>query len=103
MSDVKHILQIRDLKTGNFIHQLPLEIGSVSEISCRREDKEVFIGFTSFLSPSIIYWCNLASTVPEMKVFREISVPGFDRTSFQVNQVGSLPVQICCTLYFGNF
>ncbi|CAL5065707.1 unnamed protein product [Urochloa decumbens] len=87
MSDVKHILQIRDISTGNLIHQLPLEIGSVSEISCRREDKEVFIGFTSFLSPGIIYRCNLAPTIPEMKMFREISVPGFDRTSFQVKQV----------------
>ncbi|XP_066355594.1 uncharacterized protein [Miscanthus floridulus] len=87
MSDVKHILQIRDLRTGNFIHQLPLEIGAVSEISCRREDKEVFIGFTSFLSPGIIFRCNLAPTIPEMKMFREISVPGFDRTSFEVKQV----------------
>ncbi|KAG2641787.1 prolyl endopeptidase-like isoform X2 [Panicum virgatum] len=87
MSDVKHILQLRDLRTGNLIHQLPLEIGSVSEISCRREDKEVFIGFTSFLSPGIIYRCNLAPAIPEMKMFREISVPGFDRTSFQVKQV----------------
>ncbi|KAG2633403.1 hypothetical protein PVAP13_2NG269300 [Panicum virgatum] len=87
MSDVKHILQLRDLRTGNLIHQLPLEIGSVSEISCRREDKEVFIGFTSFLSPGIIYRCNLSPAIPEMKMFREISVPGFDRTSFQVKQV----------------
>ncbi|VAI43332.1 unnamed protein product [Triticum turgidum subsp. durum] len=87
MSDVKHTLQIRDLITGNLLHQLPLEIGSVSEISCRREDKEVFIGFMSFLSPGIIYRCNLASTIPEMKTFREISVPGFDRTSFEVKQI----------------
>lgn len=87
MSDVKHILQIRDLITGNLLHQLPLEIGSVSEISCRREDKEVFIGFTSFLSPGIIYRCNLASAIPEMEMFREISVPGFDRTDFEVKQI----------------
>ncbi|GJN24765.1 hypothetical protein PR202_gb12527 [Eleusine coracana subsp. coracana] len=87
MSDVKSILQLRDLSTGNLIHQLPLDIGSISEISCRREDKEAFIGFVSFLSPGIIYRCNLASTIPEMKVFREISVPGFDRTRFQVKQV----------------
>ncbi|TVU41967.1 hypothetical protein EJB05_15531, partial [Eragrostis curvula] len=87
MSDVKNILQLRHLGTGTLIHQLPLEIGSVSEISCRREDKEAFIGFVSFLSPSIIYRCNLASTMPEMKVFREVSVPGFDRMKFQVKQV----------------
>ncbi|KAF2947961.1 hypothetical protein DAI22_01g006500 [Oryza sativa Japonica Group] len=87
MSDVKHILQIRDLVTGNLLHKLPLEIGSVSEISCRREDMDVFIGFTSFLSPGIIYRCNLTSAIPEMKIFREISVPGFDRTNFEVKQI----------------
>ncbi|CAN6242531.1 unnamed protein product [Urochloa humidicola] len=87
ISDVKSILQLRDLGTGNLIHQLPLDIGSVSEISCRREDKEAFIGFVSFLSPGIIYRCNLESTIPELKVFQEILVPGFDRTRFQVKQV----------------
>ncbi|XP_006661048.2 prolyl endopeptidase-like [Oryza brachyantha] len=87
MSDVKHILQIRDLVTGNLLHKLPLEIGSVSEISCRREDTEVFIGFTSFLSPGIIYRCNLTAAIPEMKIFREILVPGFDRTKFEVKQI----------------
>uniref|UniRef100_A0A0E0FF36 prolyl oligopeptidase n=2 Tax=Oryza nivara TaxID=4536 RepID=A0A0E0FF36_ORYNI len=78
---------IRDLLTGNLLHKLPLEIGSVSEISCRREDMDVFIGFTSFLSPGIIYRCNLTSAIPEMKIFREISVPGFDRTNFEVKQI----------------
>ncbi|XP_009384008.2 uncharacterized protein LOC103971658 [Musa acuminata AAA Group] len=87
LSDVKHVLQIRDLKTGNLLHPLPLDVGSVSGISGRREDSEIFISFTSFLTPGIIYRCNLASEVPEMKIFREISVPGFDRTDFEVKQV----------------
>ncbi|RWV90362.1 hypothetical protein GW17_00047443 [Ensete ventricosum] len=87
LSDVKHVLQIRDLKTGNLLHRLPLDVGSVSGISGRREDSEIFISFTSFLTPGIIYRCNLASEVPEMKIFREISVPGFDRTDFEVKQV----------------
>ncbi|XP_020093723.1 prolyl endopeptidase-like isoform X2 [Ananas comosus] len=86
LSDVKYALQIRDLKTGKLLHHLPIDIGSVSGISGRREDSEVFIGFTSFLTPGIIYRCNLAAEVPEMKIFREISVPGFDRTSFEVKQ-----------------
>ncbi|PHT51482.1 Prolyl endopeptidase [Capsicum baccatum] len=30
---------------------------------------------------------NLKGEIPELKVFREIIVPGFDRTEFQVNQV----------------
>ncbi|KAI8011869.1 Prolyl endopeptidase [Camellia lanceoleosa] len=87
LSDVKYVLQLRDLKTGSLLHRLPIDIGTVSEIRARREDSTVFIGFTSFLTPGIIYQCNLDTGVPDMKIFQEIVVPGFDRTAFDVNQV----------------
>ncbi|KAK9205490.1 hypothetical protein WN943_015757 [Citrus x changshan-huyou] len=87
LSDVKYVLQIRDLKTGSLLHQLPIEIGSVNAKSVRCDDSVVFISFTSFLTPGIIYQCNLISETPEMKIFRETSVPGFDRSKFHVHQV----------------
>ncbi|KAK1388533.1 Prolyl endopeptidase [Heracleum sosnowskyi] len=87
MRDVKDVLQLRDLKTGTLLHELPIDIGTVFDVSARRKDNMVFISFTSFLSPGIIYQCNLESGVPDIKVFREISVPGFDRKEFHVNQV----------------
>ncbi|KAI3872837.1 hypothetical protein MKW92_000357 [Papaver armeniacum] len=64
-----------------------VEIGSVYGVSGRHKDNEVFIGFTSFITPGIIYQCNFAVETPEMKIFREIVVSGFDYTEFQVNQV----------------
>lgn len=87
LSDVKHVVQIRDLETGNFLHQLPLDIGSVSHISARHDDDEVFVSFSSFLTPGIIYKFNLTTDTPEMTIFREISIPGFDRTDFKVKKV----------------
>ncbi|KAK6939279.1 Peptidase S9A, N-terminal domain [Dillenia turbinata] len=87
LSDVKHVMQIRDLETGSLLHQLPIDIGSVDDVSARRKDNMFFIGFSSFLTPGIIYQCNLADGVPDMKIFREISIPGFDRSHFHVNQV----------------
>ncbi|KAI8004854.1 Prolyl endopeptidase [Camellia lanceoleosa] len=87
LSDVKYVLQLRDLKTGSLLHHLPLDIGTVFEIRGRRKDSTVYIGFTSFLTPEIIYQCNLDTAVPEMKIFQEIVVPGFDRTAFDFNQV----------------
>ncbi|KAL7086069.1 hypothetical protein ACP275_14G316400 [Erythranthe tilingii] len=87
LSHVKNVLQLRDLETGALLHRLPLDIGTVSEISSRRKDKIVFIGFSSFLIPGIIYICNLEAEVPDIKIFREIVVPGFDRTRFEVKQV----------------
>ena len=87
LSDVKHVLQIRDLKTGSLLHRLPIDIGSVTGISARRDDSTVFIEFTSFLTPRIIYICNLDTEVLDVKIFRESIVPGFKRTEFKVNQV----------------
>ncbi|KAL4186660.1 hypothetical protein AMTRI_Chr09g15180 [Amborella trichopoda] len=87
LSDVKYVLHTRNLKTGHFLHRLPIEIGTVYGVFGRRKHKEIFVGFTSFLSPGIIYQCNLDADVPEMRIFREINVPWFDRTEFQVNQV----------------
>lgn len=101
LSDVKNVLQVRDLRTGNLLHHLPLDIGSVSEISARRKDSVIFIGFTSFLVPGITYMCNLEGDVPDMKIFREIVVPGFDRTEFESNQVSRclLKLQLISVMY----
>ncbi|OIT27185.1 PREDICTED: prolyl endopeptidase-like [Nicotiana attenuata] len=87
LSDVKNVLQLRDLKAGVLLHHLPIDIGTVSGISARRKDSTIFIGFTNFLIPGIIYECDLKAEVPNLKVFRETVVPGFDHTEFQVNQV----------------
>ncbi|EOA36816.1 hypothetical protein CARUB_v10008428mg [Capsella rubella] len=87
MSDVKHILQIRDLKSGSLLHRLPVDIGSVCGVFARRKDTTFFFRFTSFLTPGMIYKCDLSHEVPKVTVFREIAVPGFDRTTFHVSQV----------------
>lgn len=91
LSDVKYVLQIRDLKSGSLIHQLPIDIGTVRGISARREDDILFFGFTSFLTPGIIYQYHLDSEIPELKIFREIAVPDFDRSAFKVDQVILFP------------
>lgn len=87
LRDVKNVLQLRDLETGSVLHHLPLDIGTVYNVSSRRRDNTVFIGFMSFLVPGIIYMCSLEAEEPEMKIFREIVVPGFDKAAFEVTQV----------------
>ncbi|KAG2692875.1 hypothetical protein I3760_08G072400 [Carya illinoinensis] len=104
LSDVKYVLQIRDLKSGSLLHQLSIDIGTVLGISARREDNIVFIWFTSFLTPGIIYQYNLGTEFPEKKIFREIVVPGFDGSEFHVNQVSCylvdmLDTLICCFFF----
>lgn len=89
VSDVKTVLQVRDLKTGSFLCQLPIGIGAVSAISGRRDDDVVFVDFSSFLTPCIIYCCEFVDDdgVPEMRVFRETRLPGIERSEFNVDQV----------------
>ncbi|CAL5069369.1 unnamed protein product [Urochloa decumbens] len=87
LSDVKYVLQMRSLVTGELLHDIPIDIGTVNGISGRRVDSEVFIEFASFLTPGIIYRCDVSAEVPEMSVYREISVPGFDRNEFEAKQV----------------
>ncbi|TKW05952.1 hypothetical protein SEVIR_7G209900v4 [Setaria viridis] len=87
LSDVKYVLQMRSLVTGELLHDIPIDIGTVNGISGRRVDSEVFIEFASFLTPGIIYRCDVSTEVPEMSVYREISVPGFDRNEFEAKQV----------------
>lgn len=87
LSDVKYVLQMRSLITGDLLHDIPIDIGSVNGISGRRIDSEVFIEFASFLTPGIIYRCDVSTEIPEMNIYREFSVPGFDRTDFEAKQV----------------
>ncbi|EES11262.1 prolyl endopeptidase [Sorghum bicolor] len=87
LSDVKYVLQMRSLVTGEFLRDIPIDIGTVNGISGRRVDSEVFIEFASFLTPGIIYRCDVSAEIPEMDVYREISVPGFDRNEFEAKQV----------------
>lgn len=68
LSDVKYVLQIWDLQSGCMLHNLPIDIGSLDGISGRRKYKEIFIGFTSFLTPGIIYQCNLDAEKPELHI-----------------------------------
>ncbi|KAL1351788.1 hypothetical protein AAHE18_06G120300 [Arachis hypogaea] len=87
LSDVKYVVQVRDLETGCLQHLLPIDIGTVNGISARRQDSIFFFGFSSFLSPGIVYQCDLGTQAPVIKIFREIVVPGFDRSQFHANQV----------------
>uniref|UniRef100_A0AB74UDZ7 Prolyl endopeptidase n=1 Tax=Pseudostellaria heterophylla TaxID=418402 RepID=A0AB74UDZ7_9CARY len=87
LSDVKHVLEVRDLESGSLLHRIPSGIGSVGGVNARREDSVVFFKFTSFLTPGIIYQCDLKDAVPQLKIFQESVVPEFDRSEFEVNQV----------------
>lgn len=87
LHDVKHLVQIHDLQTGAFQWRLPLDIGSVTDTSGRRQDSEIFIRFTSFLNPGTIFRCDLSAPQPEVKVLHEVGSEIFDHSKFGAKQV----------------
>jgi len=87
LNDVKHVLQIHDLETGDFQWRLPLEIGTVADCSGSRKQSEIFFTFTSFLTPGTVYRCDLSDSKPEVKILWEASPANFDRSMFETEQV----------------
>ncbi|KAF2355436.1 Peptidase S9 prolyl oligopeptidase catalytic domain [Trinorchestia longiramus] len=87
IQDVKSVLQLRSLVTGELLCQLPLDIGTVNGVSGERKQSELFYKFTSKLSPGIIYHLELNVQPYVPKVFREIKVEGVDPSKYEMQQV----------------
>ncbi|KAM8953969.1 prolyl endopeptidase [Pelodytes ibericus] len=87
LHDVKNILQLHDLASGKHLKTFPLDVGSVVGYSGQKKDSEIFYQFTSFLSPGVIYHCDLTSETLEPRIFREVTVKGFNPSDYQTVQV----------------
>ncbi|XP_017310794.1 prolyl endopeptidase [Ictalurus punctatus] len=87
LHDVKSVLKMHQLASGEELKTFPLEVGSIVGFTGRKKDSEIFYYFTSFLSPAIIYHCDLTKTPLQPHIFREVQVKGFDPTEYQTTQV----------------
>lgn len=65
LHDVKNVLKMYRLSTGEELRTFPLDVGSVVGFTGRKRDSEIFYYFTSFLSPGtwftklLIFFINL--------------------------------------------
>ncbi|XP_035537734.1 prolyl endopeptidase-like [Morone saxatilis] len=87
LHDVKDILQVYELSTGQLVRDLPLDVGTVGGLSCKKKHSDFFYKFTSFTTPGIIYHCDLGESNPEPRVFREVEVKGIKQEDYQTTQV----------------
>ncbi|XP_054910944.1 prolyl endopeptidase-like [Poeciliopsis prolifica] len=85
--DVKDVLQLFELSSGRLLRQLPLDVGTVAGVSCKKKHSEFFYKFTSFTTPGIIYHWDLSRPDPEPRVFREVEVKGINQEDFLTSQV----------------
>uniref|UniRef100_A0AC34QS36 Prolyl endopeptidase n=1 Tax=Panagrolaimus sp. JU765 TaxID=591449 RepID=A0AC34QS36_9BILA len=82
-------LYVNDKQTGKMLKQIPLEIGSLSGISCEKDRTEVFFSFESYLIPTVIYRFDFAeSKVEDLKIeeVRRVQIKGFDPSKFMIEQ-----------------
>ncbi|XP_048386838.1 prolyl endopeptidase-like isoform X2 [Stegostoma tigrinum] len=87
LHDVKHVLQLHELATGAHLKTFPLDVGSIVGYSGQKKDTEIFYQFTSFLTPGIIYYCDLTQDDLEPRIFREVTVKGFVPSDYQTIQL----------------
>lgn len=62
--DVKDVLQVHDLSTGDKLQDLDVPVGSVMSYFGRRKHSEMFYKIDSFLSPGTTYRVDFAKGKP---------------------------------------
>lgn len=83
--DVKHKLQIYSLD-GKFVKGVKLPgIGTISGLSGKQNDTEMFFGFTSFLYPMNVFRYDFKTG--KLETFFEVNAKGFNPKDYEVKQV----------------
>lgn len=84
MHDAHHVLKLYDLD-GSFVREIELPtLGSLAGLSGKRDDTEMFVGFTSFLYPTSHFRYNFATG--ELALFRSSEI-SFDPSGYETRQV----------------
>ncbi|XP_063394923.1 prolyl endopeptidase [Cydia fagiglandana] len=85
--DVKSVLQLHSMASGELLQTFPLAVGSVVGFSGKKEQHEIFYHFMSFLTPGVIYHVDFKKQPYEPTVFREVAVKGFDASQYEAKQI----------------
>ncbi|VDN98342.1 unnamed protein product [Rodentolepis nana] len=87
MKDVCHSLSVHALESGKRKRNIPVDIGSISAFSGRKEDTLVFFQFTSFFTPGIVYSYDLTDPDAKPRIVFQTEVRGLDLSNFESKQI----------------
>ncbi|XP_030383516.1 prolyl endopeptidase [Scaptodrosophila lebanonensis] len=87
--DVKSILQVHALETGELTQQFDLDIGTIVGTSGKKKYSEIFYNFSSFLNPGTIYHYDFSKPDKKPEIFRkiELNLEGFRQDDYKVEQI----------------
>uniref|UniRef100_A0A8W8NEQ2 Prolyl endopeptidase n=1 Tax=Magallana gigas TaxID=29159 RepID=A0A8W8NEQ2_MAGGI len=87
LEDVKNKLYVHNLSDGKRKAEFPLEIGTIAGYSGKKEQTEIFFQFISFLTPGVIYRCDMTKDTYTPTVFRETKLKNFDFDQYETKQI----------------
>lgn len=84
---VQAAFDIHSLNDGSKLLNIPIPLGSIYYIACKRDDTELFFGFTSPLTDKTIYRLDFKDCDRSPTVAHETIVGEFDASEFENYQV----------------
>lgn len=69
------------------MQDFPIDVGTVTAFSGKKEHTECFFHFQSYLTPGRIYRIDFTKPSWEAEKLREIQLDGFDSSQFTTSQV----------------
>ncbi|KAF5294772.1 hypothetical protein FQA39_LY00256 [Lamprigera yunnana] len=85
--DVKDTLSMYKMENGEHVMNFPLEVGSIIGWSGKRYHTRMFFGFTSFLTPNIIYSVDFTKPQISAEILHETKVGDFDSSNYKSEQI----------------
>lgn len=87
MQDVKSVLSVHSLKTGEFLYKFKLGHGTVQSFSGEKDQSEFFYHYVSFLEPGTIFAYDFKTPSVEPEIFKEVKIESFDKNEYVVDQI----------------
>lgn len=87
MEDVKSVLSVHSLKTGEFLYKFKLGHGTIQSFSGQKDSSEFFFHYVSFLEPGTVFYYNFQKPRIEPVVFKEVKIANFNKDEYIVDQI----------------